>query len=216
MPDLRPPIQESIRVPMSDLTYQNNETTVPLETYEWDRTWWEHTENKTAKRVFYLGDSISWGIRPEMQAMVKTEFLVDALATSKAPDNPYLLPTLDLVLQQTNSVDIILVNSGLHGWHLQDDTEYPTLLRALLTQLKEHCPSVAVLLTTCVENKERNARVIARNKSASKVAMELGCPIVDLYTPSLQCIHTDGVHLNREGYQTLATVIVEALRPLLK
>ena len=201
---------------MSHFTYQVDETGVPLETYEWDRSWWEHTENKTAKRVFYIGDSISWGIRPEAQRLVKSEVLFDALATSKSLDNPYLLRTLELVLQQTASAEAILVNNGLHGWHLRDETDYPQFFRKLLEELKKYQPNVAVILTTCVADPQRNARVLARNEGAASVAKELGCAVIDLYTPSLQCAHRDGVHFNAEGYCSLAEVLVSHVREILK
>lgn len=201
---------------MEDFTYQTGETAVPLETYEWDRTWFEHTENTSAKRVFYIGDSISWGIRPEAQKMAGSEFLIDAFATSKALDNPFFLPTLDLLLRQGRPPALMLVNSGLHGWHLEDNVEYAEGMRQLLIALKERCPSVAVVLTTCVSDPRRNERVKTRNAAVQKIAEELNCPILDFYSPSLNCTHTDGVHFNGDGYRTLAETLISRVRTLLK
>ena len=200
---------------MADFTYQSEERSVPLETYEWDRTWFEHTENTASERVFYIGDSISWGIRPEAQKTVGSEFLIDAFATSKAVDNPFLLPTLDLLLRQGRPPALMLVNSGLHGWHLEDNTEYAEGMRQLLRALKERCPSVAVVLTTCVADPRRNERVKTRNDVAQKIAEEMNCPILDFYSPSLSCTHTDGVHFNGDGYRCLANILVSEIRALL-
>lgn len=200
---------------MSEFTYQAGETRIPLETYEWDRTWLEHTENTSAKRVFYVGDSISWGVRPEAQKIVGAEFLIDALATSKALDNPFLLPTLDLFLRQGKSPDLMIVNNGLHGWHLEDETEYAEGLKGFLCALKERCSIVAVVLTTCVSDEARNARVEIRNAAARRIAEELNCPVIDFYTPSLNCTHTDGVHFNGDGYRILAETLVTQVRTLL-
>lgn len=200
---------------MSDFTYQKNETAIPRETYEWDRTWIEHTEITDAKRVFYIGDSISWGIRPTAQKTVGKEFLFDALASSKALDNPFFLPTLDLFLQQVNQPDLLLFNHGLHGWHLEDETAYAQAFDAFVKALQERISRVAVVLTTAVADEKRNARVLARNAAARRVAEERGCPVIDLYTPSLSCTHTDGVHFDGEGYRILADALVSAVRPLL-
>ncbi len=205
---------------MSDSTYQYKETSVPLECYEWDRTWIAHTENFDAKRVFYIGDSISWdGIRPSLQKMVENEFYIDALATSKALDNPYFLPTLDLMFRQVHQPNLILLNNGLHGWHLKDDSDYPKLLEKLIVAIRDRLNvSVAVVLTTRVSDTERNRRVQARNQSARTVAEKLGCPVFDLYTPSE--IHSNlqdggGVHFFKEGYDLLAEAILPNLRELL-
>lgn len=205
---------------MSDFTYQFGDSSIPRETYEWDRTWIEHTENTALPRVFYIGDSISWGIRPSMQKMVSSEFLVDATASSKALDNPFFLQTLDLFFRQVRKPDLLIVNNGLHGWHLSDDSDYPRLLEAFLLVLRERLQiPVAVVLTTRVANADRNERVKARNAAALAVAERIGCPVIDLYTPSetyadLQT--SDGVHYSADGYQRLAEVLADALRMLLK
>ena len=205
---------------MSDSTYQYKESSVPLECYEWDRTWIAHTENQVAKRIFYIGDSISWdGIRGAVQRIVKDEFYIDALATSKALDNPSFLPTLDLMLRQVRKPDLILFNNGLHGWHLKDDSDYPELFEKFLLAIWERIDvPVAVVLTTRVANEDRHRRVLARNRSAQAVAEKLGCPVIDLYTRSEEFAHLqggDGVHYSGEGYTRMAEAILPELRNLL-
>ncbi len=206
---------------MSDSTYQYKESSVPVEHYEWERTWFIHTENTDAKRVFYIGDSISWdGIRPSLQKMVGKEFYIEALATSKGLDNPYLIPTLDLILRQISKPDLILLNNGLHGWHLTDGESYPELLEKFILVIRERLDvPIAVVLTTRVADEDRNLRVQARNQSARAVAEKLGCPVIDLYTPSETYAHLqkkDGVHYSEEGYDRLAETILPDVRDLLK
>lgn len=205
---------------MSDSTYEFSEAKVPLERYEWDRTWIAHTEDKETKRIFYVGDSISWdGIRGVMQNIVGNEFYMDALATSKALDNPYFLPMLDLMFRQIQTPKLMLFNNGLHGWHLDDEREYPVLLERLLRCVMEryHVP-VAVVLTTRVKDPQRNLRVNVRNREAVAVAEKLNLPVIDLYTPSQEYASLqgeDGVHFSREGYNALANSILGQIRNLL-
>ena len=51
---------------MSDFTYQKNETAIPRETYEWDRTWIEHTEITDAK-VFPVSWDTAFTTMPQRQ-----------------------------------------------------------------------------------------------------------------------------------------------------
>ena len=74
---------------MSEFTYETNDTSRKLETFEWDNVWWEQTANKTAKRIAYIGDSISCGTRRLITSLSKSEILCDGFGTSKALDNPY-------------------------------------------------------------------------------------------------------------------------------
>ena len=106
------------------LTYEKEATNTPLEVYEWDNVWWEQTNNTTAKRVLYIGDSISYCTRNVVTATANEEILVDGFATSKALDNPYFLPTLKLFMEQQPGRDAVLLNNGLHGWHLDEETGY--------------------------------------------------------------------------------------------
>ena len=44
-------------------TFQSERNSEKLETYEWDNVWWEQAPDNEKKRVLYIGDSISCGIR---------------------------------------------------------------------------------------------------------------------------------------------------------
>ena len=68
-----------------------------------------------------------------------------------------------------------------------------------------------VVLTTYIANKDRNNRVITRNKAAVEVAKKYGVPVIDLYTESekyQKFLKSDGVHFLKQGYVKLAKKIV--------
>ncbi len=200
-----------------EFTYEKNDTQNTLETYEWDNIWWEHAEDTTAPRILAIGDSISCGWRITLNEYYAGARYVDGFGTSKALDNPYLLPSVKLMASQMSQCDTVLFNNGLHGFHLSLD-DYREHYRKVLTALKESYPKqkIFVLLTTPVREGEELAKrteiVIERNFAAIDVAESLELPIIDLFTPLLDkpaLYSEDGVHLTQEGYKLLATTIAE-------
>lgn len=200
---------------MSEFTFEENNTGFKLETFEWDNVWWEHTENTTAKRVAYVGDSISCGTRHAATALSENTILFDGFGTSKALDNPNYLKTLPLFFAQEQKIDAILFNNGLHGWGLPDE-RYEEEYRKMLTYLRSvsDAPLFVVLSTNLPARPERNEIVLRRNVIASRLAEEFGLPCIDLYSVSVQYrdMHTvDNVHFTEEGYGKLARCILDAL-----
>ena len=117
--------------------------------------------------------------------------------------------------------EAVVFNNGLHGWHLDDETEYPALLKDVLVFLKEEFAGtpVAVVLTTRLAKPERQQRVLARNKAAAAVAAELGLPVIDYFAASEEAAAlqgADGVHFTEEGNRKLAEYMVQAVRSLLQ
>ena len=186
-----------------------------LEVFEWDNVWWEHTENDTAKRVLYIGDSISCGTRRFVTELSDAEILCDGFGTSKALDNPYLKPTLELCLRQQGKCDAILFNNGLHGFHLSD-AEYERLYDDMLQFLTQTGKPVYVLLSTDVlQDPAQNQTVDARNQIAAALAEKYRLPCIDLHavaTSHPECHVPDGVHFTDQGYKLLANCILEHLR----
>ena len=82
-----------------------------LETYEWDKTWIEKSEDINSKRVLYIGDSISCGTREALRVIQGNEILFDGFGTSKALDNPYYFPTLSLFAKQENYRNAVIFNN---------------------------------------------------------------------------------------------------------
>lgn len=204
---------------MSDLTFEFDSNT-PLETYEWDRYWIEHTENSTAPRVLYIGDSISCGTLPMANKVAAGKVLIDGYHTSKALDNTFYRPMIECVAAQEKHRELILLNNGLHGWHLDDEKEYFPLLRDTVAWLQKAFPNttVAMVLTTHTERGAWQERAKWRGELAREVAEKMKLPVVDFYTLSAEnreLLSGDGVHWQPAGYQKLATFMVKRICELL-
>lgn len=197
-------------------TYEKMQVSTELETFEWDNPWWEHTENRTSPRFLYIGDSISRGTVFPLNAQGAGEILFDNFSTSKALDNPFFEPSLELFMSQQIRCDGIVFNNGLHGWHLSD-AEYEEGFGKMLGFLKKRGVPVYILLTTFLpDDPERNEKVISRNAAACRAGESFGCGIIDLYEVSkTECAGLycgDGVHLKTGGYEKLAAKILETVR----
>ena len=198
--------------------HNHTQTAVPLEQYEWDNVWMEHTEDRDSPRLLYIGDSISIPTRGHINALLRGAARVDGFATSKAADNPFFADAVRLfAAQQVAPIRAVLFNNGLHGWHLSDGEDYPRHYERLLKELRTIFPGAAFLLplTTPVADPAQNGRVRARNRAAAAVAEALGLPTVDYYAavsglPSF--LSADGVHLTDDAYRLLAETALAALK----
>lgn len=168
---------------MPDFTCKENNTKTPLETYEWDDLWWDHPEDKLSRRILIIGDSISRGYRGELKKLAGRDFYVDGIAGSKAADNESFYTLIDYFSQSDLEYDAVFFNNGLHGWHLDDATEYKENLSKLATYVREKFEprTFFIVLTTPVRKSkqtdifdEDNERVKMRNTSVKEVARELG------------------------------------------
>lgn len=188
-----------------------------LEDYEWDRTWIEKANDKTAKRVLYIGDSISCGTRTSGNKLSGGEMLFDGYGTSKALDNPYYFESLLAFAKQEPKRDAVVFNNGLHGWHLSEE-EYERLYKDFVDKLLNEFTDVPlmIVLTTFPINKDYCPdRVVIRNEIARKIAAERGLEVIDLYTVSQEnknSLCDDGVHFVEEGYDVLAKAVMESLK----
>ena len=204
---------------MSNFTYEEKKTSNKYETYEWDNTWLEHINDGDVKRVMYIGDSISCGIRRIATAKTNNEIYFDGLGTSKAIDNPYFEETIKLFEKQEGYRNAILFNNGLHGWHLDDDSEYGFYFDKIVKFLTEEFKDIPifVVLTTFIKDESRLNRVLKRNEVAKKIAAKYNLPIIDLYSVSeniLDKMNDDGVHFKEEGYEILAEKIIEEINKM--
>lgn len=201
---------------MSNFTYEYENTERTLETFEWDSTWHEHTEDLTTPRVLYLGDSISHATRKALNTLAEGRILFDGIASSKAIDHPCYEETVLLFAKQQTHREHILLNSGLHGFHLSDEEEYAAHYEKKIRFLSERFPeaTLTLLLTTCVADPERNLRIEARNRAVLRLAKQYSLPVVDLYSVSLahaELLSEDGVHWQPDGYRHLASAILSTL-----
>lgn len=201
---------------LSGFTYQSECCGNKLETFEWDNFWIEQATDKETDRIFYIGDSISCGIRRCATELSKGKLLFDNFGTSKALDNPFFQASVELYSRETASAKAILFNNGLHGWHLNDG-EYSEYYQRMLDFLIEKFPQIPInlVLTTAVEDRTQCNRVIARNEAVKSIAAKYYLPIIDLFEPSVRFQKLqlpDGVHFSEEGYEILAGVIVDFLK----
>lgn len=197
-------------------TYETESTGV-LETYEWDRVWIEHAPDTAGKRILVIGDSISAGFYPFLNTLLGPTVHVDSFCTSKAADNPYFFPAVELFLKQESSRDAVFVSNGLHGWHLSDkafEHHYEAFLKALCA-----CCDAPVLLNLCTplwaeEYRDRAETILARNEAIRRIASRLGLWVNDLHSILLgryELYAQDRLHLNDEGSQLLANACRQAL-----
>ena len=198
---------------MNDYTYEFEKRYQSLETYEWDNVWWEQANTKNEKRVLYIGDSISCATRRVATKTSNNTFFFDGFGTSKALDNPYFAKSVSIFAEQQGERRVILFNNGLHGWHLDDETEYAQAYEKMLLFLLDEFKGtpLLLLLTTRVADKERDKRVQARNRVVSNLAKKYDLPTVDFYSITKKhsdLLYSDGVHLTAEGYQLLADELV--------
>ena len=201
---------------MTMFAYEEKEQ---YETYEWDNVWIDHADDLSLKRVLYIGDSISCGMRHVATSLTENKILFDGFGTSKSLDNPYFKDAVKLFAKQESRRDAVIFNNGLHGWHLDDNEysyHYEEMLKFLLSEFKN--TPIVIILTTHISNKERNKQVVSRNNVAKKLADKYGLPVIDLYTLSLEkaeLLSSDGVHFVNEGYTLFAKTLIQSLLELL-
>lgn len=202
---------------MSDFTYEKEDRENSLEKYEWDNVWIDTATDLSRKRVLYIGDSISCGSRRKATLTTNESILFDGFGTSKAVDNPYFKDSVKLFAKQEVRRDAVIFNNGLHGFHLDDSTEYKKHYEEMVKFLLEEFAGtpLIIVLTTHVADENRNNRVLLRNKAATEIAEKYGLKIIDLYSVSLEnedLLRPDGVHFTDEGYQKLVDEILNGLK----
>ena len=198
---------------MTSFTYEP-ENQSPLETYEWDSTWISHTEKEEARRILYIGDSISCALRTVLTPMSGESILFDGFGTSKAVDNPLFLPMLSLWMQEERHRDLILFNNGLHGFHLEDTEAYAAAYEATVRAILAEAPATPLVLVLSTYTPTAHERVLRRNEAVCKIAERLSLPVLDLYTPSYEhraLLSEDEVHFTPAGYEVLAREILSYL-----
>lgn len=202
-------------------TYEFENSSLPLEQYEWDNTWVDNANEKDKPRVLYIGDSISCGTRGIINSKAQKNLFCDGFGTSKGLDNPYFAESVKLFARQVGRYDLVLFNNGLHGWHLSDKEEYARYYEGLLKELMDFfgkTPFAIVLTTDILESEERRARVKVRNEVAKEIAARYSLPVIDLYSKSFeveQLHRPDGVHFTPEGNDILAEFLLGEMKRLI-
>lgn len=192
-----------------------------LETFEWDNVWIEHAEKDDITRILYIGDSISVGTRHIATGLGLQKAYFDNFGTSKALDNPCFCDALRLFGVQEGYRHAVIFNNGLHGWHLDDEKEYPEYYEKMVLFLLDAFKGTPVflVLTTHVRDEELNKRVVKRNCAVKAIAKKHCLPTIDFYTPSAEnpdLISGDGVHFTEEGYHVLAKTALRELQTVIE
>lgn len=190
-----------------------NRLDTPLEPYEWDKVWWERTDDKITPRVLYIGDSICTETRYAANEAAGGKLLFDAFSTSKALDNRHFRSSLISFANQQPHTDMIVFNNGLHGFHLSEE-QYAFHYRDMLRFLSCNFPDIplAVALSTYSENENCAPYVIPRNECARKLAKEMDIPIIDLYSVSEEnkaLLAEDKAHFTTKGYTLLGETLAK-------
>ena len=205
---------------MSDFTYEYGKKNGTYEKYEWDNTWVNYANKPERTRVLYIGDSISYGVRNVATPKTNDEILFDGFATSRGIDNEYLIPSISLFAKLQQRRDAVVFNNGLHGWHLDDETEYAEYYENVVKFLVEEFKGtpIFILSSTHVKDEENDKRVVARNKVAAEIANKYNIPYIDIYTIALNNkeLLSDGVHFEKEGYELFADEIIGAVKTVIK
>lgn len=194
-------------------TYMSGEYDFPLEKKEWTQVWLDEAMDAYTPRILLIGDSIFNGIIHNIIHMLDGTLLFDSFCSSKAVDNQFLMEELDIFMKQQKHRKLIIFNNGLHGWHLDDETDYAKGYENIVARLKQKFPDVPIVisLTTFIKD-DHFSRVVVRNKVAKEVAAKYKCPILDLFTESKKyenLMIDDGIHFQDVGYQKLCNYIME-------
>lgn len=124
--------------------------------------------------------------------------------------------TLSLFVSQLPKVELILFNNGLHGWHLDDSTDYAKFYDEMVVCLIDNYPDIPLILvlTTYIKNETRLERVKVRNNEVLKIAEKYQLPVIDLFKvteKNKEHLSEDGIHFTQEGYNIIAKEIVSAI-----
>ena len=112
-------------------------------------------------------------------------------------------------------MDFILFNNGLHGWHLSEDEYakcYDDKIKFLLQKYSD-TPNF-IVLSTYLDDKELNDRVVVRNEKAVEIADKYGLAVIDYYSiaeNNKNLLLPDGVHFTQEGYTLFANELIDTI-----
>jgi lysophospholipase L1-like esterase len=202
-------------------------TPPPREDTEWLDVWLPDTNARGLPRVLLIGDSITRGYYPEVQAQLKGQAYVARLATSTCVGDPALPDEVALVLRHTR-FDVIHLNNGLHGGGYTE-AEYGRDYAKLLDLIRRLAPQARLILATTTPmrqgtgmtefNPGTTALVRARNQIVKDLASRRNLPVDDLFAlvendPGFYA-GGDGVHLVAKGKSTQATQVAAEIRKLL-
>jgi hypothetical protein len=195
------------------------------EDIEWLDVWLPNTNNHDLPRVLLVGDSITRGYGPRVEANLKGVAYVSRIATSKSLGDPALMMEVALVLQE-QAFDIIHFNNGLHGKDYTPE-EYAAALPILLAVFHHYDPDAKLVWASSTDVRQKDhleavspdtERAIQRNAAAAAIMTPKSIPVDDLFAlvkdhPEYHV--NDGVHFNDDGYTALAAQEAKTIKGIL-
>ena len=195
------------------------------EDIEWLDVWLPNTNNHDLPRILLIGDSITRGYGPRVEANLKGVAYVSRIATSKSLGDPALMMEVALVLQE-QSFDIIHFNNGLHGKDYTQE-EYAAALPILLAVLHHYDPDARLVWASSTDVRQKDhldavspdtERSVQRNAAAAAIVTKKDIPVDDLFTlvKDHPAYHVnDGVHFNDDGNTVLAAQVAKTIKAVL-
>jgi lysophospholipase L1-like esterase len=200
-------------------------THIVREDIEWLDVWLPNTNDHALPRILLIGDSITRGYGPKVEANLKGTAYVSRMATSKSLGDPALLQQVTLVLQE-QTFDVIHFNNGLHG-NGYTQKEYIDALPGLLAVFHRYAPNARLVWASSTDVRQKNhleaaspdtERVVQRNAAVAALLAKRNIPVEDLFAlvkdhPEYHV--NDGVHFKDEGYGVLAGEVAKTIKGLL-
>ncbi len=181
----------------------------------WEYIWWDN--NNCDKRIAVIGDTVLAACCGGIAKASKVSLCTDMFATTRTMANPFYIEDILRFIEQQEQYDFVLFNSGIYCENLYDE-EYRKYYKAVLKKLLDKKLSVAIVLTTPVQNNNvysiDNAKIHQHNEIAGEIAAELNISIIDIYSKLVghsELYKADGIHLTEAGCDTVAQKIADAL-----
>jgi hypothetical protein len=193
------------------------------ETFEWNHSWIiTQPQNGVSKRLLLIGDSHVERYFPVVTEMLKGEFLVCKISTSKSLGDPAFLNQLKGLLGNF-SFDAIFFNNGLHGVAYSTEA-YAKDLPPVLKLLRKNSPAAKIFWVNTIARRVPDKLdqfdmyqhdVVDRNKAVLDFCTKRDIPVLDFSKMSLENLSyysRDGIHFNETGVKAQAQMIADKLR----
>lgn len=207
------------------------------EQIEWSRFWSEDAGSMELTRFLMIGDSIIDGSKGTVRQTLPKGFTVTSFITSKAVNDPFLLPEIELFTrEEACEYPVIYFNNCLHDGQ-QTPEEYRANYHKTVLELRHRFPRSRIILGLAtpfhsgipadaqahetpitlrgnLTLNEQNRKIVRFNEEVKAIGAELGLTVFDLY--ALTVDHPewkvpDGVHFTPEGRAFIGTRIAESM-----
>jgi lysophospholipase L1-like esterase len=177
---------------------------------EWCDVWMPDSNQSNVPRVLLIGDSITRGYFPAVEALLQGKASCARLSTSKSVGDPALATEITAFLSESK-YDVIHFNNGMHGWDYTED-EYRQYLPEMLRAIRQAAPGAKLIWASTTPVRAdipagpSNSRIDARNAIAREFFQHKEIPIDDLHALMAQHgdLHSDDVHYTDAGYSVAA------------